>query len=98
MTGLDWAQSQRCIVQSHRPADFRTNEFPGGRIAIIADLTATLLGEMFASQRGLGYMLMNAIGLHNVDVIMAVTFLLTAFAAVVSGILLAIDRHLHRRG
>jgi hypothetical protein len=46
----------------------------------------------------LGYMLMNAIGLHNVDVIMAMTFLLTVFAAVVSGILLAIDRQLHRRG
>jgi hypothetical protein len=36
--------------------------------------------------------------LHNVDVIMAVTFLLTTFAAVVSSILLAVDRRLHRRG
>jgi NitT/TauT family transport system permease protein len=60
-------------------------------------LIGTLLGEMFASQRGLGYMLMNAIGLHNVDVIMSVTFLLTLFAAVVSSILLGIDRRLHRR-
>ena len=52
---------------------------------------------MFASQRGLGYMLMNAIGLHNVDVIMAVTFMLIVFAAVVSSILLRIDHALHRR-
>jgi len=52
---------------------------------------------MFASQRGLGYMLMNAIGLHNVDIIMAVTLLLTTFAAAVSSILLAVDRRLHRR-
>ena len=58
----------------------------------------TLLGEMFASQRGLGYMLMNAIGLHNVDIIMSVTFMITVFAATVSGILLAIDRRLHHRG
>jgi NitT/TauT family transport system permease protein len=72
--------------------------FTGLRIGFALTLIGTLLGEMFASQRGLGYMLMNAIGLHNVDVIMAVTFLLTAFAAVVSGILLAIDRRLHRRG
>jgi ABC-type nitrate/sulfonate/bicarbonate transport system permease component len=44
---------------------------------------------MFAFQRGLGYMLMNAIGLHNVDVIMAVTFVITVLVAAVSGILLA---------
>jgi NitT/TauT family transport system permease protein len=72
--------------------------FTGLRIGFTLTLIGTLLGEMFASQRGLGYMLMNAIGLHNVDVIMAVTLLLTVFAAVVSGILLAIDRRLHRRG
>lgn len=71
--------------------------FTGLRIGFALTLIGTLLGEMFASQRGLGYMLMNAIGLHNVDVIMAVTFLITVFAAAVSGILLAIDRRLHRR-
>jgi NitT/TauT family transport system permease protein len=72
--------------------------FSGLRIGFALTLIGTLLGEMFASQRGLGYLLMNAIGLHNVDVIMAVTFLLTAFAAVVSSVLLAVDRRLHRRG
>jgi NitT/TauT family transport system permease protein len=72
--------------------------FTGLRIGFSLTLIGTLLGEMFASQRGLGYMLMNAIGLHNVDVIMAVTFLLTTFAAVVSSILLAVDRSLHQRG
>jgi NitT/TauT family transport system permease protein len=56
-----------------------------------------VLGEMFASQRGLGYMLMNAIGLHNIDVIMSVTLFMVAFAALVSSVLLAIDRRLHRR-
>jgi NitT/TauT family transport system permease protein len=71
--------------------------FTGIRIGFALTLIGTLLGEMFASQRGLGYMLMNAIGLHNVDVIMAVTFLLTSFAAVVSAILLKIDHALHRR-
>jgi len=72
--------------------------FTGLRIGFALTLIGTLLGEMFASQRGLGYMLMNAIGPHNVDIIMAVTFLLTTFAAVVSSILLAVDRRLHRRG
>jgi NitT/TauT family transport system permease protein len=71
--------------------------FTGLRIGFALTMIGTVLGEMFASQRGLGYMLMNAIGLHNVDVIMAITLLLTAFAAAVSAILLAIDRRLHRR-
>jgi NitT/TauT family transport system permease protein len=72
--------------------------FTGLRIGFALTLIGTLLGEMFASQRGLGYMLMNAIGLHNVDVIMAVTFLITVFAAAVSGVLIAVDRRLHRGG
>ena len=59
-------------------------------------LIGTLLGEMFAAQRGLGYLLMTAIGLHNVDLNMAVTLLLVVFAASVSTILLVIDRRLHR--
>jgi NitT/TauT family transport system permease protein len=71
--------------------------FTGLRIGFALTMIGTVLGEMFASQRGLGYMLMNAIGLHNVDVIMAITLLLTAFAAAVSAVLLAIDRRLHRR-
>ena len=60
-------------------------------------LIGTLLGEMFASQRGLGYLLMQAIGLQNVRVIMAVTLLLVLFAASISTLLIVIDRHLHQR-
>ena len=36
------------------------------RVGFSLTLIGTLLGEMFASQRGLGYLLMNAIGLHNI--------------------------------
>ena len=70
--------------------------FTGLRVGFSLTLIGTLLGEMFAAQRGLGYLLMTAIGLHNVDLIMAVTLLLIAFAATVSSVLLAIDRRLHR--
>jgi NitT/TauT family transport system permease protein len=70
--------------------------FTGFRLGFSLTLIGTLLGEMFAAQRGLGYLLMTAIGLHNVDVIMAVTFLLVVAAAAVSAALLAIDRRLHR--
>ena len=71
--------------------------FTGFRVGFALTLIGSLLGEMFASQRGLGYLLMNAIGLHNVELIMAVTFLLIVFAAAVSSILLRIDHALHRR-
>ena len=71
--------------------------FTGIRVGFSLTLIGTVLGEMFAAQHGLGYLLMNAIGLYNVDVIMSVTFLLVAFAAGVNAILLAIDRRLHVR-
>jgi len=71
--------------------------FTGLRVGFSLTLIGTVLGEMFAAQHGLGYLLMNAIGLYNVDVIMSVTFLLVVFAASVNGVLLAVDRRLHHR-
>jgi NitT/TauT family transport system permease protein len=71
--------------------------FSSIRIGFSLTLIGTLLGEMFGSQRGLGFMLMTAIGLQNIQVIMAVTLLLVLFAAGVSTVLLIIDRRLHRR-
>ncbi len=71
--------------------------FTGLRVGFSLTLIGTVLGEMFASQYGLGHLLMNAIGLYNVEVIMSVTFLLVVFAASVNGVLLAIDRRLHFR-
>jgi NitT/TauT family transport system permease protein len=70
--------------------------FTGIRVSFSLTLIGTLLGEMFGSQRGLGYLLMTAIGLQNVRMIMAVTLLLVLFAATVSVALLAVDRRLHR--
>jgi NitT/TauT family transport system permease protein len=72
--------------------------FTGLRVGFSLTLIGCLLAEMFASQRGLGYMLMNAIGLHNVELIMSVTLVIVVFAASVSVILLHIDHKLHRRG
>ena len=70
--------------------------FTGIRIGFSLTLIGTLLGEMFASQRGLGYLLIQAIGLHNVKVIMAVTLLLVIVAVAASAALLALDRRLRR--
>lgn len=71
--------------------------FTGLRIGFSLTLIGTLLGEMFASQRGLGHLLMNAIGLHNIQRITAITLMLVLFAVGASAILLRIDRTLHRR-
>lgn len=70
--------------------------FTGIRIGFSLTLIGTLLGEMFGSQRGLGYLLMTAIGLQNVQLIMAVTLLIVLFAASVSSLLIVIDHRLHR--
>jgi NitT/TauT family transport system permease protein len=71
--------------------------FTGLRVGFSLTLIGTLLGEMFAAQKGLGFLLMTAIGLQNVRVIMAVTLLLVLFAASVSTLLVVIDRRLHQR-
>lgn len=71
--------------------------FAGLRIGFSLTLIGTLLGEMFASQRGLGFLLMSAIGLHNVDLIMALTLMLTLFAGTASVVLLALNQRLYAR-
>jgi NitT/TauT family transport system permease protein len=71
--------------------------FTGLRVGFSLTLIGCILAEMFASQRGLGYLLMTGIGLHNVAQVMSVTLLIVVFAAAVSTLLLQIDRRLHRR-
>jgi NitT/TauT family transport system permease protein len=71
--------------------------FTGLRVGFSLTLIGCLLAEMFASQRGLGYLLMNGIGLHNIPQVMSVTLLIVVFASCVSVVLLQVDRRLHRR-
>ena len=68
--------------------------FTGIRIGFSLTLIGTLLGEMFASQRGFGFLLIQAIGLHNVRLIMALTLMLVVVAVAASAALLAVDRRL----
>ncbi len=49
--------------------------FTGLRVGFSLTLIGCILAEMFASQRGLGYLLMTGIGLHNVAQVMSVTLL-----------------------
>jgi NitT/TauT family transport system permease protein len=70
--------------------------FTGLRVGFALTLVGTLMGEMFGSQRGLGYLLMQAMGTHDMATIMSVTLLLVLFSVVVSVILMVIDHRLHR--
>jgi NitT/TauT family transport system permease protein len=57
-------------------------------------LLGVLIGEMFASQRGLGFLLTSAINLGQIDTIMAIALLLTVFAIACNALLMMFDRHL----
>jgi NitT/TauT family transport system permease protein len=68
----------------------------GQRIGFSLTLLGVLIGEMFASQRGLGFLLINAISLNDVMTIMAVTLMIATVAVLANAALLALDRRLHR--
>lgn len=72
--------------------------FTGLRVGFSLTLLGVIIGEMFASQRGLGFMIINGINTHDVPTMMAVILLIVMFAVVASTLLLAVDRRLHRRG
>src|SRR5258706_3827911 len=70
----------------------------GIRVGFSLTLVGTLLGEMFGAQRGLGFLLLQAMSIHNMRMIMAVTLLLVIFAATVNAIMLGIELRLRERG
>jgi NitT/TauT family transport system permease protein len=53
---------------------------------------------MFASQRGLGFLIINGINLHNVRMTTAVILVVVVFALAANSLLLALDRRLRRQG
>jgi len=71
--------------------------FTGLRVGFSLTLLGVIIGEMFASQRGLGFMLINGINTHDVPTMTAVVLLIVLFAVSAGSLLLAADRRLHRR-
>jgi NitT/TauT family transport system permease protein len=69
----------------------------GVRIGVSVSLLGVLLGEMFASKRGLGFRLMNAIGNQDIPSIMAIALLLSIFALSVNALLILLGGRIHRR-
>jgi NitT/TauT family transport system permease protein len=70
----------------------------GLRIGFSLTLLGTLIGEMFASQSGIGHMLMIAMGRNDTQTIMALAILLFTFATVVNLLLLKWHQILSKSG
>jgi NitT/TauT family transport system permease protein len=69
----------------------------GVRLGLSLTLLGVLIGEMFASQRGLGFLLTSAINLGQIDTIMAIALLLTVFAIACNTLMMMFERHLTHR-
>lgn len=68
----------------------------GLRVGFSLTLLGVLIGEMFASQRGLGFLIVNGINLHNVRMTTGMIAVVIAFALVANGALLWLDRRFGR--
>jgi NitT/TauT family transport system permease protein len=64
----------------------------GARLCVSLCLLGVLIGEMFASSRGLGFMVTNAMQMGDMATALAVALLLAGLAVVVNMGLLALDR------
>ncbi len=69
----------------------------GFRLGFSLTLLGTLIGEMFASQRGIGYLLIKSMENNNIDIIIALALLLVVLATAASWLLLALERRVHGR-
>jgi NitT/TauT family transport system permease protein len=69
----------------------------GFRFGFALTLLGTLIGEMFASQRGIGYLLIKAMETNRTDVILALALLLVVIATLASWLLLTLERRVHHR-
>jgi NitT/TauT family transport system permease protein len=72
--------------------------FSGMRIGVSLALLGTLVGELFASDRGIGFMLIQSVEHSDVPTVMALTLLLFAVAVAGGLAMLRIDRRLRREG
>ena len=60
----------------------------GLRVGFALTMLGVLIGEMFASQRGLGFLIINGINSHDVRMTTSVAFIVVVFAVVANGAML----------
>jgi len=67
------------------------------RLSFSITFLGVMIGEMFASVRGLGHLIMGGIELNDVSMMISITVLIGLFAISINGFLLSLDNRLHRR-
>jgi NitT/TauT family transport system permease protein len=86
------------VLRLSYPEALRTVVVPAAIPEIVSGLrigfSLTMLGVIIASQRGLGFLLMNAIGLHDIATMLSVILQITIFAVIGNTLLLWLDRKL----
>ena len=70
----------------------------GLRIGFSLSLLGVLIGEMFSSQRGLGFLLVNGLAQHNVPLTTAVAFVIVVGAVAANALMLRLGRSVTHRG
>ena len=68
----------------------------GLRVGFALTLLGVLIGEMFASQRGLGFLIINGMEVHDVRMMTTVTLIVVVFAVAANSLMLALDQRAHR--
>jgi NitT/TauT family transport system permease protein len=64
----------------------------GVRVGFSLTMLGVIIGEMFASQQGLGFLIINGMNVRDVRTLTAVVLLLVLFAVACSSVLLALER------
>jgi NitT/TauT family transport system permease protein len=67
----------------------------GLRVGFSTTLLGTLIGELFASNQGLGFMLIRAMDANNVPETMALTMLLFVVATAANVLIMVLERRVH---
>jgi NitT/TauT family transport system permease protein len=87
MQTMRWVLAPACLPQI----------VSGLRLSFSLSLLGVLIGEMFSSQRGLGFLLVNGLAQHNVRLSTAVVLLIVAFAVAANMAMLRLSRRLARQ-
>jgi NitT/TauT family transport system permease protein len=69
----------------------------GLRVGFSLTLLGVIIGEMFASKRGLGHLIVHAVEFADTRTMLAVTIILFAFASLSNALLLFLDKVMHRQ-
>ena len=69
----------------------------GLRISFSLSMLGVLIGEMFSSQRGFGFLLVNGMAQHNVPLSTAIVFVIVVLAIGANTLMLRLGRRITHR-